>query len=148
MMPKIKRRAPRPLEQDRGGYLEQEIADKEHARGETKDGGRKSEVLVHGERCEAYIRPVNKIHDVKQHHERDQPPCASREDLVLFGQLPPSPAQRIKPGTSFGCTSQPGRITKLSSLFGEFGDERVTFVRFEPDEEPETILPAAVRGQQ
>ena len=77
--------APRAYACDRdvGRDLEHQIADEEHARAETEHGWRKPQILVHGQRGEADIHPVDEAHHIEQHHERDQPPGAFGEDAVL-----------------------------------------------------------------
>ncbi len=50
----------------------QDIADEEDAGAEAEHFRREAEILVHGERGEADIDPVEEIHRVAEDEERDQ----------------------------------------------------------------------------
>ncbi len=51
---------------------------------------------------ETGIRPVDEAHQIEQPHERDQPPGAFGEDLVLFSHArSPRPAKRHSGGDRF-----------------------------------------------
>ena len=63
-----------PMEDEIGGHLEQEVAQKENAAAEAEYGGRQTNRLVHTECGEPHIDAVEKADEVQQHHERKNAP--------------------------------------------------------------------------
>ncbi len=74
---------------DSGRHLEEEIADEKHARAGPENHGREAQILVHGEGRETDIHAVDAIEEINQRHERDEPPGAFGEDLVLLRHRSP-----------------------------------------------------------
>src|SRR6267154_4319855 len=70
------------LEHEIRRHLEDQIADEEQARAEAEDRGREREILVHGERGEADIQPVDDADEIEQRHQRYEPPRGLGEDLL------------------------------------------------------------------
>ena len=66
MMRHIQIRAPTFSSIRFGGHLEEEIAEEEDARAEAVDLGGKSQILIHGQRGEADIHPVQEAHHIHQ----------------------------------------------------------------------------------
>ncbi len=72
MMRAIQMRAPNRCEREIARDLEQDIADEEDAGAGAEHRGREAEILVHGERGEADIHPVEEIHRIAEAEKRDE----------------------------------------------------------------------------
>ena len=58
----------------RGGYFEEEVAKEEYARSEAVHLRCQAQIMVHGQRGEPHVDPIEKSNQVEQHQERNQPP--------------------------------------------------------------------------
>ncbi len=65
------------------GDLKNQIAGKKYAGAKSVHGGRKTQILVHGQGGKADIHPVDIIDQIKQGDERHQPARASGENQVV-----------------------------------------------------------------
>ena len=92
-MQKTARFAPMRSKNHAGWHLTDGIAEEKDAGAEPEDRRRKAQIGVHCESRKADIHAVEIVRDVKQHHERDQPPRAFSEDFFLAHAPPTSPSQ-------------------------------------------------------
>ena len=67
-------------------HLEQRVADEEHARAESVDGGAEPEIAVHLQRREADVHAVDPRDDVEQQQERQQAPADLRQREAFAGR--------------------------------------------------------------
>jgi hypothetical protein len=72
MMRPIQMRAPEPVQREIARHLEHDIANEEDAGAEAEHFRGEAEILVHGERGEADIDPLEKIHRIAEDEEWDQ----------------------------------------------------------------------------
>jgi hypothetical protein len=72
-------------------HLEEEIAEEEDARSEAEHRGAEVERLVHLQRREPDVDPVQVGHDVEHEHERDQPAADLRQRRAFHGLVDEHP---------------------------------------------------------
>ena len=70
-----------------GGKLKGTIAEKENSRADAVNGGRKAQILVHGEGGEADIHPVDEIHEIEERKERHEPPADLPHHLLRLDHV-------------------------------------------------------------
>ncbi len=68
-------------------HFEEKISEKENSGADAKRFRAKPQIVIHRERRKADIHPIEKIHHIKQAHERNDPPGDSREDIFHRARL-------------------------------------------------------------
>ena len=71
------------MQQKVARYLENEIAPEEYARQQSKLLARDSQLLIHGQCCEANVDPVNEVNDEENEYERNDV-CSQLANYSVF----------------------------------------------------------------
>jgi hypothetical protein len=97
MIENTKRFAP-TRKHDVGRQLKERVTQEQETCPETEHGGCKAQILVHRERGESGVHPVEEIGEKYDHDQRDQPPCALGEDAVVSHFDPRATLPRSRQG--------------------------------------------------
>ncbi len=116
------------LQREIARHLEQEIADEEDAGAGSEHRRREAEILVHGERGEADIHPVEEIHRVAKDEKREEParglgdraPCRL---VAIHPALPLSRRQAFSPLKRVFATATLSRAKRRAHVAGGPGEE-------------------------